>query len=470
MLLYLIMKCAEKLRLLHVLAALSLPLGVQAGVTLNPLWSIDPAVGSPVATTGNNERGIAYNPVSRNVLVCTRATADIFVLDRNTGAILQEPEIGGDGLPTGNQINRKLLKKPYFLPPASPAPDVVTSSGTSGALNVIGVAADGVVYACNLVVAGQTSNFRLYRWEKDGISTGEENYSPYIAWPKATDENPSPSGNPDMTAVPTTQRWGDSLTVRGSGVNTQIIVGSDGGAIALFTTTNGVDFTPAFIPGALTAAGRGLGFGAGNTFYSKSNGGTTLRRSSFTLVPPATTVLNNFTLPAPASTATNPLAVDLPNNRLAMIDLTTSGTDVDVVRLYDISAVGAAPIPLATHDLAFPNANGNQTGAIAIGDNKVFACSTNKGIQAFSIVDDSLPVLPTVAVAPAAPAVWTRGVLTLTGAITGTPPLSYAWFKDTVLLPEATPTLTISPVAAASAGAYQLKVTNAAGTTARIRL
>lgn len=400
------------------------------------------------------------------MLVCTRFTADIFVLDRNTGAILQEPEIGGDGLPTGNLIIRKLLKRPFYLPPALPEAEVVTSSGTAGALNLVGVAGDGVVYACNLVLAGGVNNFKIYRWEKDGISTAAENFGPSIAWPKATVENPSPSGNPDMTVgTPTTQRWGDSMTVRGSGVNTQIIVGSDAGAVAIFTTTNGLDFTPTFIPGALSGAGRGLGFGAANTFYSKSSGGTILRRSSFTLVPPSVTTLNPFVLPPPATASTNPLAVDLVNNRLAMIDLTTAGTDVDIIRVYDISTVGSTPVPLATRDLAFTNANGNQTGAIALGDNKIFACSTNKGIQAFSIVDDNQPVTPTVAVTPAAPAVWTRGILTLNGAVTGTPPLQYKWYKDDVLLPlEANPSLVISPVAASSAGVYKLTVTNGAGT------
>lgn len=449
---------------------------LQAGITLNPLWSIDPSIGSPVASTTNLERGIAYNPVSGNVLVCTRSTADIFVLNRNTGDILQEPEIGGDGLPTGNLINRKLLKRAYVTPPAAPGPDIVTSGGTSGALNLVGVAADGVVYACNLVVVPaapslpQTANFRVYRWEKDGISTDMESYSPSIAWPPLI-PGPNPedppvrgNGNPDMSLA-TTQRWGDSMTVRGSGVNTQIIVGSDAGAVAIFTTTNGLDFTPTFIPGALSGAGRGLGFGAANTFYSKSSGGTILRRSSFTLVPPSVTTLNPFVLPPPATASTNPLAVDLVNNRLAMIDLTTAGTDVDTIRVYDISTVGSTPVPLATRDLAFTNANGNQTGAIALGDNKIFACSTNKGIQAFSIVDDNQPVTPTVAVTPAAPAVWTRGILTLNGAVTGTPPLQYKWYKDDVLLPlEANPSLVISPVAASSAGVYKLTVTNGAGT------
>ncbi len=448
-------------------SALSLLTALPAGaaVTLEPLWAIDPTVGSPVAGTGNTERGIAYNPISGNVLVCTRSTADIFVLNRMTGAILQEPEIGPDGLPTGGTVNRKLLKRPFFLPPNPQPPDTITSSGTSGALNLVGVAADGVVYACNLVVNTQTNNFRIYRWESDGANSEETNNPPYIAWPTATEENPFPSGNPDVSLA-TSQRWGDSMTVRGAGVNTQIIVGSDAGAIAIFTTVNGIDFTPTFIPGALTGAGRGLGFGAQNTFYSKSSGGTTLRRSSFTLMPPAAAVLNNFALPAPASASTNPLAVDLVANRLAMIDLTANGTDLDVVRLYDISTVTAAPLPLTSKDLQFDFVNGNQTGAIALGDNKVFVCATNKGIQAFSIVDDSLPVLPTVTVAPAAPAVWTRGVLTLTGAITGSPPLTYEWYRDDVLLPaETSPSLFINPVTAGSAGTYKLIVRNGAGFT-----
>ncbi len=423
-------------------------------ITLEPLWALSPDLGEVWPSPNNNERGIAYNPVSGNVLVVTRSSADIFLLNKDTGAMLMEPEIGGDGLPTGQQVPRKLLKGDFFLPPDSPPAPTVVSSGTSGALNLVGVADDGAIYSCNLVVGSQVNNLRIYRWESDGVNSVETNFAPYVAW----------TGNPDLSGI-TSQRWGDSFTVRGAGVNTQILMGSDAGALAVFTTANGVDFVPAFITGALSGPGRGLGFSEGNTFYNKSLNGTDLRRSSFSLSgpQPTVTVLNTFTVP---STTTNPLAVDLVKKRLAMIDLTGSGADIDILRLYDITTPTSAPSALATANLQFPNANLNVVGSLAMGDDKVFVSSTNKGIQTFKIVDDNAVLPPEVTVTPAASSVWIRGLITLTGAATGVPPITYQWYKDTVLLDGKTDSaLLINPVTAGDSGSYVLRATNAAGFT-----
>lgn len=455
----------------------------EAALQLQPLWeiqagedtSIFPSYGSP---TGSNsfERGLAYNPVSKNVLVASRSGGPrIHVLKGNrTNNPLDEV----------NEV--RVLDMGTSL---DPQPVITTGSGLQFVVNQIGIADDGAVYVANLIVsspagAPENASFRIYRWASDAPDTVEDENKPYVAF----------KGNPDATG--TVVRWGDTMTVRGSGANTQILLGSNTAnvtSVALLTTENGSDFTSTIIPGALQgASNRGLTWGppGENSFYSKSNGVTApIRKTTFTLTPsPAVTTHVDATVTSQVSSGLiGPLFYHHPSKRMAILDLTlnafTTGqpwpfTDKDFIRLHDINQtsgavivtpVAAPPKELTPETLTGTpgngNAgNGNQAGAVAIGDGKVFVCSTNKGIQAFSIVDDSLPVVPTVTVAPTAAAVWTRGLLTLTGAITGTPPLTYEWYHNDQLLPaETNPSLLVNPVTTAAAGAYKLIVRNAAG-------
>jgi hypothetical protein len=82
-------------------------------------------------------------------------------------------------------------------------------------------------------------------------------------------------------------RWGDAFNVRGSGTNTQMIAsGSSSSLAALFTTTDGTNFTATTLtPSGISSTdlGKGLVFGTNNTFYGKRSGSTSVRHMSFDL-------------------------------------------------------------------------------------------------------------------------------------------------------------------------------------------
>ena len=98
--------------------------------------------------------------------------------------------------------------------------------------------------------------------QPDPWPSATTNSTLYNAYPAGTDPG-SGSG----------ERWGDTMAARGSGVNTQILLGSRGTNVALLTTPNGTDFTATLIPVAgvpSSFAGYGIAFGAGNTFWAKN--------------------------------------------------------------------------------------------------------------------------------------------------------------------------------------------------------
>ncbi len=206
---------------------------------LTQLWSLAP--GSRPYLTVNSlpyERGMAYNRVSGHVLVVSRTTPSVYVLDAATGADLNQLSVSG-------------------------------IAGGTYALLMIGVADDGVVYAGNLTTASSTTPFTLYRWANDGSNT-----VPTAAF----SGNPSPGNS---------QRYGDTLDVRGAGTNTQVILGSRSSTNAvILTTADGTNFTARPITVADTSAGSfglGIAFGASDTFWGKATA-SALRQVSFDLL------------------------------------------------------------------------------------------------------------------------------------------------------------------------------------------
>jgi hypothetical protein len=146
--------------------------------------------------------------------------------------------------------------------------DTAIVSGGTLPINLIGVADDGAVYAANLTANATNPPYVIYRW-----ATNDPGIAPTVAF----------SGDPGGARLPGL-RWGDDLTVRGAGTNTQILIapGSVGGAatniVAVLRTADGLDFQnsrpPAIIQinNAQTGfANLGLAFGPGtNTFFAKN--------------------------------------------------------------------------------------------------------------------------------------------------------------------------------------------------------
>ena len=312
------------------------------------LWSLAP--GSRPYLTVNSlpyERGMAYNPVTHRLLVVRRSGPHVYVLNADTGADLHELNVSGV---TGG------ISSDYYL-------------------LMVGVADDGVVYAGNLTTAGATTAFKLYRWANDSPAT-----VPSVAY----------SGDP---GAGNSQRWGDTLDVRGAGTNTQIILASrSGNVVAVLTTANGTTFTSKLITVADAPAGAfglGIAFGTGNTFWGKATS-QALRQVSFDLAAGTGASQRVYADPSfPNSVA--PIGVNALLNLLAGISVGTAGNQL---QLYDLTPLDGGPALIATNNFATDNDNtGTGTGAVDFGYDRVYALGANNGLLALQVI--CVPQFPT---------------------------------------------------------------------------
>jgi hypothetical protein len=316
----------------------------QAG-GLSLIWSLAPG-SRPYLTTNSlpYERGMAYNPVSGRLLVVSRITPSVYVLDAATGADSNPLSVSG-------------------------------VTGGTYALLMIGVAEDGVVYAGNLTTASSTTPFTLYRWANDSSNT-----VPTVAF----SGNPTPGNS---------QRYGDTLDVRGVGTNTQVIIGSRSSTNAvILTTTDGATFTAKSITVADASAGGfglGIAFGPTNTFWGKANA-MALRQVTYNLAAGTGSSSHVYTNPV-FPNAVGPIGVSTPLNLLAGINV---GAANNHLRLYDLSPAltNGAPALIATNAFATDNDNsGTGTGAVDFGANTVYALCANNGLIALQIVPPAQP-------------------------------------------------------------------------------
>lgn len=305
-------------------------------------WRLSPG-DRPYLTSDNNQRGLAYDPATTNLVMVSRSISNaIYVLDSKTGAHL-----------------RTLNTDPTIV------------SGGTFALNMIGVADDGTVYAANLSVS--ENRLTIYRWNDDSA-----NSAPTIAY-----------GPGD----PVAGRWGDTMAVRGSGNNTQILLAArDGGTYAVFTTAdNGATFTPTIITVADAASDTftlGLSFGKTNSFWTKISDGV-LRHIEFDLAAGTGESAQTF---ATAELAGNilPIGVDTDRGLLAGMSVETP----DNVRLYDISTLPSPPATIDTDFFPTDNVNGNGTGSVAFGNNMLFVLDTNNGLLALDVQGSVVDFFP----------------------------------------------------------------------------
>lgn len=328
-----------------------------AGVTVLPgaysnvasnLWTV--ASGSrPYLTTTGVQRGLAYHALSNLVLVVSQTPSPsnmVALLDANTGA-----DVGS--------LDTSLINAP-----ANPTPDGFFD------VNMVGVADDGVVYVGNMILSGASDNFVLYRWQDADPAT-----LPSQAY----------SGNPAIA------RLGDTMAVRGSGVNTEILCSFRTSTnVCLFTTSDGFTFTPTVIPvvnlpedaqdtnSVNGFAGLGLAFGAGNTFWAKSSS-YNLRQVSYDTNTATATVIQTFT--NLTATTEAPLGVDSVNGLVATV---AYGQTPHNLSLWDVS--GGQPVAKQVDRELFAsnNANGNGTGAVAfdVAGGRIFALDSNNGLLA----------------------------------------------------------------------------------------
>jgi hypothetical protein len=337
------------------LAACMLVLGSLIGESLwaqnafNMLWSVAPGA-QPWMTTGNTERGIAYNPASGNVLVVSRAITgtEIEILNGLTGA-----KVGTLSLGSG-----------------------VVSGGTFN-LNLIDVADDGAIYAANLTTAsgGATTPLKIYRW-------ASESATPTLIY----------AGDPTGA----NQRFGDTFAVRGAGNNTQILLSARStNSAALFTTANGFfwNSTKLTISGQSSASGAGLGlaFGSSNSFYGRTTS-SPLNLIGYDTLTGNATVLTTNTLNGLSGTVA-PIGVSLSLNRLVGIEISASAGVVQRADLFDLSAMTGNTTNSPLDSFAFPTANANANGTGAVDWDSVrgivYVLDSNNGLMALAIPEPS---------------------------------------------------------------------------------
>ena len=318
---------------------------------VTPLWSIGPGTnGAWLTSSGNETRGLAYDPTTTNLFVADHS--NIHVYSGTNGSYLYDLATGG--LPGG---------------------------GINGwTVDQVGVADDGTVYSANLSPDGTAFSI---------ISYSPGGYSPNYAYGGST-------GGSDLNTLdPAGDRWGDTMAVRGSGVNTEILFGSlNGTNVALFTTADGVDFTPTLIAvqGGVTPgfAGLGIAFGLNDTFYAKGGHSIDLRQVAFDPVAGTGTVLQDYLAGSEVPNDMTGIGVDVTNNILGGVCLDDSPNDA---QLYLLSANTNVPSLFNQNFFPAVNPNGNYNAVTVLKGGLGFALDVNNGIVAFTY---SLPAAPAV--------------------------------------------------------------------------
>jgi hypothetical protein len=345
---------------------------------LTPLWTLPPG-SRPYLGEDNSQRGLAANPVNGNVLLVSRTGSNqVVVLDGATGA--EKHKL------------RMTLE------------DETAISGGTFAVNLVGVANDGAVYVANLTTDGSTSPFRLYRWATDSAEA-------------------IPTMITDIPELAIPERWGDTLSVRGSGNTTQVALASRNGSVfaLLNLTENGALVSAKVLTPTDVAAGDlglGLAFGSGNTLWATANG-RPLNHISFDF-DAGTAALVKAYPNAQVTTAVGPLGVSVADNFLAGIAF----ENPDNVQLFNLADL--ENLPLVDQELIpLDRANINGTGAASFGSNRLFVLNTNNGINAYTV--NSAPVGPAALGIPSVDG--TQVILPLSG----TPGATYSVRRSSTL-------------------------------------
>lgn len=296
--------------------------------------------------TGAVERGMAYNPVTGNLLLVSRQNRDLGSGLVNTNVRILNGTTGADvGGLSGGTIN---------------------TSGTFP-VSTVGVADDGAIYVANLSTASSTtSNFKVFRWASEAAGTFSVAFD-------------------GLTGV---TRTGDAMAVFGSGANTKIAAAGTttalNGNFVILNTVDGSTYTNTTyntIAGTTAASNDyrlGLTFVDSDTLIGNQGGNA--RITDF-----AATATVTGTVPLGAAQRPLDYAVIDGLPLLAVVDANSS-----TVQIFDITNP-AAPLLFdqgnATTGLLTGNGNGVgnvQWGAINGQEATLYVMSTNQGIQAFN--------------------------------------------------------------------------------------
>ena len=315
-------------------------------LVVTQLWTVPAGTYSFLDGSTYNLRGLAYDTNTGTLLLADHTSVHVFT--GATGSYLGD--LNAAGLP----------------------------SGGTWAIDQIGVADDGIMYSCNMSTTG--AGFAIVAWNSLSVGASASAYS----FGGSTGADPSGSGD----------RWGDTMSVRGSGVNTEIIIGSYNGTnVVVFDTTDGTTFTPHVIsvPGVpLGFSGLGIAFGAGNTFWAKGGHNYNLREVSYDKTAGTGTVVQVDLAGSQVPNDLTGLSVDVDYNLLGGVCFNNSPNDF---QLYVLSGNTNAPALVNQAFFGSNNANSQENAATTLKGGLGFALDVNNGITAISYGMPSAPAV-----------------------------------------------------------------------------
>ena len=345
--------------ILSLMALGSLSSSVFGAATLTPLSTFGGGDGwlspeeYPILGTGNTTRGLAYNPATGNLIVASR-----------TGGTFLKALSGSNGSEVAGL-------------------DTTGISGGTFPINMVTVSNDGAIFVGNLVApaaGGPGSDFKIYRYANQGAA------------PAVWYQGQPVAGTVAGQANPTSIRTGDSLDIFGTGNALKIVAGhgtnpllpgsnsysifqdADGDATASVST---IDL------GTATPSGEfrlGITFGLDDATVVGSVG-TNGRLTTYS----GTTGTLAGSVPFGAGERGLDVALVGGLPVLATLDSNNS-----LVRVYDVSSP-LTPTLLASANATSGTLAGNTNGTVAVAwgaidgaSAKLYAMSTNQGIQAFT--------------------------------------------------------------------------------------
>ncbi len=381
---------------------------------------------------GYKEYGVAINPVNNHIIVATRAdpTNMIAVLDSQ-----------------GNHL--------HYMDYADLN---VPQSGAS--MNKVDVADDGTVYVCSF--AGGGANLLIYGFGDDSASTSDK----WVAF------NADPANGTTGTA----NSWGYSFSVRGSGLDTEILMGS-----ASSTTRNFAILTPdanyvfhstLITVDALVIAGfcrLGMDWGPmPNTVWAKTASGN-LYLVQYDLGSGTATALYSYpqTVTLPNILRTVPLSLtmmkyDPLTGLLAGLRNGSPPSPVSVM-LYDVSSLDQGPFMVDQELYTTYNADIEYQGCVDFANGYLVTLGENNGLMMFHI-DTNFASIPVILSQPASTTAFAGTPASFSVVADSAAGMTFQWYLNGEIIPDATSaTYAIDGVQTNQAGLYTVRVSNLTG-------